>query len=86
MSPEQVDDTMRCPKCDATLNTLERHGVVIEECPGCQGVFLDRGELEQLIDAESDYLATLPNGVNPQTTYQGRHRGGIIQRIFDPAE
>ncbi len=66
---------MQCPKCGAGLDTLERHGVVIEQCPTCQGVFLDRGELEQLIDAETEYLA--------KTSYQGRHRGGIIQQIFE---
>jgi Zn-finger nucleic acid-binding protein len=57
------------------LDTLKRHGVVIEQCPACQGVFLDRGELEQLIDAETEHLAE--NG------YQGRHRGGIVQQIFE---
>lgn len=77
---------MHCPKCDSVLDTRERHGVVIEECPGCQGVFLDRGELEQLIDAESDYLVALPGGENPDTTYQGRHRYGLIQRILEQAE
>ena len=84
MSAEQAVETMRCPKCGSGLDTLERHGVVIEQCPQCQGVFLDRGELEQLIDAESEYLAGLPAGENPETMYQGRHRGGIIQQIFDP--
>ncbi|MEU6034493.1 zf-TFIIB domain-containing protein [Actinomadura sp. NPDC047616] len=74
--------TLQCPKCDSSLHTHERHGVIIEECPGCQGVFLDRGELEQLIDAESRYLAELSDGENPQTTYQGRHRRGIVQQIF----
>ena len=76
------DATMQCPKCESKLGTHERHGVVIEECPGCKGVFLDRGELEQLIDAESRYLAELPDGVNPETTYQGRHRRGIMETIF----
>ena len=74
--------TLKCPKCDSLLHSHERHGVVIDECPGCQGVFLDRGELEQLIDAESKYLAELDEGENPQTTYQGRHRRGIVQQIF----
>lgn len=74
--------TLQCPKCDSNLATHERHRVVIEECPGCKGVFLDRGELEQLIDAESRYLAELPGEVNPETTYQGRHRRGIMQQIF----
>lgn len=76
------DATMQCPKCDSLLDTHERHGVVIEECPGCQGVFLDRGELEQLIDAESKYLAELSDEDDPDTTYQGRHRRGIMQQIF----
>ncbi|GGT61929.1 TFIIB-type zinc ribbon-containing protein [Actinomadura citrea] len=76
------DATLQCPKCDSQLDTHERHGVVIEECPGCKGVFLDRGELEQLIDAESRYLAELPDEVNPATTYQGRHRRGIMEQIF----
>lgn len=70
---------MHCPKCDSVLGTRERHGVVIEECPGCQGVFLDPGELEQLINAGSGYLAALPGGENPDTTYRGRHRHALIQ-------
>lgn len=70
---------MHCPKCDSVLDARERHGVVIEECPGCRGVFLDPGELEQLIDAESGYLATLSGGENPDTTYRGRHRHGLVQ-------
>ncbi|MFC4054370.1 zf-TFIIB domain-containing protein [Actinomadura syzygii] len=74
--------TLQCPKCESKFDTHERHGVVIEECPGCKGVFLDRGELEQLIDAESRYLAELPVEVNPETSYQGRHRRGIMQQIF----
>lgn len=76
------DAMLQCPKCESELSTHERHGVVIEECPGCKGVFLDRGELEQLIDAESRYLAELGDDENPETTYQGRHRRGIVQRIF----
>ena len=74
--------TMQFPNCESRLGTHERRGVVIEECPGCKGVFLDRGELEQLIDAESRYLAELPDGANPETTYQGRHRRGIVEQIF----
>lgn len=37
---------MRCPKCASALDTHERHGVVIEECPGCKGVF--RGIMQQI--------------------------------------
>jgi Zn-finger nucleic acid-binding protein len=75
-----------CPKCSAEWDTHERNGVVIEECVGCQGVFLDRGELERLIDAESEYLAELEPGQNADTTYQGRHRRGIMHQIFTREE
>jgi Zn-finger nucleic acid-binding protein len=77
-----MNATMQCPKCPAKLETVERHGIVIEICEGCQGVYLDRGELEQIIDAESEYLATLPTSENPETIYQGKHRSGIMHQIF----
>ena len=41
-----------CPKCHGEMRTYERNGVVIDQCEECRGVFLDRGELEQLLDAE----------------------------------
>ena len=42
---------MKCPTCpDATLTMSERQGVEIDYCPQCRGVWLDRGELDKLID------------------------------------
>ena len=38
------------------MRTHERNGVTIEQCTKCHGIFLDRGELEQLIGAESSFL------------------------------
>lgn len=49
---------MTCPKCASTMVSFERNGVTVDQCSGCRGIFLDRGELEQLIDAESRYLTT----------------------------
>ena len=46
-----------CPKCGAAMRTYERSGMNIDQCTGCRGVFLDRGELDRLIDAESTYYA-----------------------------
>ncbi|GIH15853.1 TFIIB-type zinc ribbon-containing protein [Rugosimonospora africana] len=43
-----------CPKCHATMRTYERGGIHIDQCAECRGVFLDRGELDRLIDAEAD--------------------------------
>lgn len=50
-------DEIRCPKCQAPMRGQERSGVVIDRCTGCGGIFLDRGELERLIEFEGQYLA-----------------------------
>ena len=44
-----------CPKCGADMRSYERSGLNIDQCTGCRGVFLDRGELERLVDAEGNY-------------------------------
>ena len=41
---------MKCPRCDTTvLDERERNGVVVDVCPQCRGVWLDRGELEKML-------------------------------------
>ncbi len=49
--------SLSCPKCASAMRPVERSGVVIDVCTGCRGLFLDRGELERLIDAEGAYYA-----------------------------
>ncbi|MBL8230504.1 MAG: zf-TFIIB domain-containing protein [Bryobacterales bacterium] len=44
---------MKCPVCDTELRAVERSGVEIDHCPRCRGVWLDRGELEKLIERSS---------------------------------
>ena len=46
---------LTCPKCHGTMRTYERNGVHVDQCTECRGIFLDRGELERLIDAENDW-------------------------------
>lgn len=41
---------MKCPNCDETLVMAERQGVEIDYCPLCRGVWLDRGELDKIIE------------------------------------
>jgi Zn-finger nucleic acid-binding protein len=42
---------MKCPTCpDATLVMADRQGVEIDYCPSCRGVWLDRGELDKIIE------------------------------------
>jgi uncharacterized protein len=42
-----------CPKCHGTMRQYERGGVTIDQCTDCRGIFLDRGELERMVDAEN---------------------------------
>ena len=44
--------TLVCPKCQGAMRSYERNGVTIDQCQECRGIFLDRGELDRLIDAE----------------------------------
>jgi Zn-finger nucleic acid-binding protein len=46
---------LSCPKCQSEMRSYERNGVTVDQCTGCRGVFLDRGELDRLIDAESSH-------------------------------
>ena len=46
-----------CPKCQNTMRTVDRQGIHIDQCDGCRGIFLDRGELESILNAEKQYSA-----------------------------
>lgn len=63
-----------CPKCTSEMRSYERNGVTIDQCTACKGVFLDRGELDRLIDAEGNYYdrerAPAPMAARPD-----QHRG-----------
>lgn len=41
---------MNCPHCNITLVMAERSGVEIDYCPQCRGVWLDKGELDKIIE------------------------------------
>lgn len=46
---------MKCPKCAGYLHTVDRRGVHLDQCDTCRGIFLDHGELEQILRAEDAY-------------------------------
>jgi Zn-finger nucleic acid-binding protein len=52
--------TLTCPKCDGAMRSYERGGVTIDQCGECRGIFLDRGELDHLIDAERSWHSEAP--------------------------
>jgi Zn-finger nucleic acid-binding protein len=55
---------MHCPNDNTTLVMSDRSGIEIDYCPQCRGVWLDRGELDKIIERSS---APTPQ---PQTNYQ----------------
>ena len=62
--------SLPCPVDGATMVEVERNGVLIDACPRCRGVWLDRGELDKLIELEQsateevdeDFLAEMQGG------------------------
>jgi len=57
---------LTCPKCHGAMRQYERSGVHVDQCTECRGIFLDRGELERLIDADAAFnAAPAPAGARP---------------------
>jgi Zn-finger nucleic acid-binding protein len=59
---------MTCPKCGGQMRQYERNGVTVDQCGECRGIFLDRGELERLLDAENAWHG----GPSQQQPFQQR--------------
>jgi predicted lactoylglutathione lyase/Zn-finger nucleic acid-binding protein len=53
-----MTSSLTCPKCAGRMKTYDRSGITIDQCTECRGIYLDRGELPQLIDAEAGYFRT----------------------------
>lgn len=56
---------MKCPVDGADLMMTERQGVEIDYCPKCRGVWLDRGELDKIIERQSAELGAAPRQNRP---------------------
>lgn len=59
---------MQCPSCQTTLLLSDKQGVEIDYCPQCRGVWLDRGELDKIIDRMQQFDA--PTKHSPQPSQQ----------------
>jgi len=84
---------MYCPTCTTTpLVLAERQGVEIDYCPHCRGVWLDRGELDKLLDRAAQGLS-LHVGSRPEDrdefrsdkswSQRARPRKTWLSEIFD---
>ncbi len=58
---------MQCPIDGETLVMSDRHGVEIDYCPKCRGVWLDRGELDKIIERAAPAASTTAAPSRPQS-------------------
>lgn len=51
---------MQCPVCSVDLVMAERQGVEIDYCPKCRGIWLDRGELDKIVERSAGMADAMP--------------------------
>ena|SRR5580765_3940643 len=90
-------DLVGCPRDGTELVQVERSGVLIDACPTCRGIWLDRGELERLVDHEravvtEDFLDEVSGrrGTSEHADEEvkrdddrKRKRGGFLENFLD---
>ena len=66
---------MQCPVCDVTLVISSREGIEIDYCAQCRGVWLDRGELDKIIERATPAMVSGPVGRGgPEADWDDRSR------------
>jgi Zn-finger nucleic acid-binding protein len=66
---------MNCPRCNVVLTLSNRDGVEVDYCPQCRGVWLDRGELEKVIDRANRYYGRRDDDDDDDDDDRRRHSG-----------
>lgn len=87
---------MNCPTCSVPLHITERQGVEIDYCPQCRGVWLDRGELDKIIErntTERSQPGYIPQSIpehrrerydhGDDRDYKKKKRKSFLDDIFD---
>lgn len=82
---------MKCPTDGSDLVMSDRQGIEIDYCPKCRGVWLDRGELDKIIERAAPTAAPAPAAVAPppppqqqQYSQPGYDNRGYDSRGYDP--
>jgi len=78
---------MKCPIDGATLVISDRSGVEIDYCPECRGVWLDRGELDKIIERSAAAATPPPAPHDDRGYHQERRprkkRDSFLSELFD---
>lgn len=73
---------MKCPICEVDLQMTERQGIEIDYCPKCRGVWLDRGELDKIIE-KSTSISPAPAPERNQGMPMNNNQGGYYDEHDD---
>ncbi|GAB3224394.1 hypothetical protein GCM10027447_12960 [Glycomyces halotolerans] len=65
------------------MRQYERNGVVVDQCTECKGIFLDRGELDHLLDAEAAFNSGVPAAPPPPPPPSYDRRYDDRDRYYD---
>lgn len=77
MRTEAEVAAMQCPVCRVPLAMSERQGIEIDYCPQCRGVWLDRGELDKIVERSTPpEAAASPTAPPPPQPQAPLHPGG----------
>jgi len=63
---------MNCPTCNVELRITDRQGKEIDYCPKCRGIWLDRGEIDKIIERSA---SVLPEGQNTRPEHHEPPKG-----------
>src|SRR5512133_1684004 len=73
---------MNCPTCKVELKMADRQGIEIDYCPKCRGVWLDRGELDKIIE-RSIQAEPAPAHAPPPLSSHDSHRGFLVVEVTE---
>jgi Zn-finger nucleic acid-binding protein len=79
---------MKCPNCDETLVMSDRNGVEIDYCPKCRGVWLDRGELDKIIERTQNHSSSFYSDSDRRYNeddhkYKKKKKDSFLGDLFD---
>ena len=75
---------MNCPACNTVaLQMTERSGIEIDYCPQCRGVWLDRGELDKIIERANREAAPVAPTGRDERRYEERRTDDRDYRRYD---
>ena len=81
---------MKCPNCNVSLVMSDRSGIEIDYCPDCRGVWLDRGELDKIIERSSPTVQNVQPEYNRKQQYYAKDnqyhhkkKKGLLGDLFD---